>query len=225
MSRAKRLQEMERLYYQRAFSDIEMAQRMGVDRTVIYRDRRELETEIPFIEESPGKYRIDRRRYLSHIRLDVREALSLYLATRRASQQTRSGQMPMANALEKLSYSLHQPMTERLVKSAEKILTAQIDPEREKVFENVAHAWVDKLRLRIRYQGLSTRKPYRDRISPYLIEPSPWSDSVYVIGPSDVFQDIVTYRLDRILEAYLTTERFEIPDDFDEEDMLRYAWG
>lgn len=35
MTRANRLKEMERLYLERAFSDIEMARRMGVDRTMI----------------------------------------------------------------------------------------------------------------------------------------------------------------------------------------------
>ncbi len=226
MSRALRLKEMERLYLERAFSDIEMAERLGVDRTIVFRDRKDLEEEyVPFIEDPPGKYRIDRRNYLSHVRLNIREALSLYLAARRASQQTRSGQKPMANALEKLSLAMRQPMTERLVKSAETILAAQINPQREDVFEAVAHAWVDSLRLRVLYQGLSTRKPYWDRISPYLIEPSIWSDSVYVIGPSDVFGDIVTYRLDRMLKAHISTEPFQAPEDFDEDALLRHAWG
>lgn len=36
----------------------------------------------------------------------------------------------------------------------------------------------------MRYPGLDARQPYDDVMSPYLIEPSPWSDSVYVIGPS-----------------------------------------
>jgi len=35
MNKAERLEEMKRLYIQRAFSDIEMAERLGVDRTLI----------------------------------------------------------------------------------------------------------------------------------------------------------------------------------------------
>jgi len=225
MNRAHRLKEMERLYLERAFSDKEMAERLGVDRTVVLRDRKALEEDhIVFIEDPPGKYRIDRTQYLSHLRLNIREALSLYLAARRASQQTRMGQRPMADALGKLSKAMRQPMTEGLVRAAEAILADQIHPERERVFENVANAWVEHLRLRVLYQGLNARKPYWDRISPYLIEPSPWSDAVYVIGPSDVFGDIVTYRMDRMLKAFISTEGFQIPEDFDEE-ILRYAWG
>jgi len=226
MNRAMRLKEMERLYLERAFSDSEMAERLGVDRTSVHRDRKSLESDhIVFIEESAGRYRIDRTQYLSNLRLNIREALSLYLAARQASQQIRMGQKPMADALGKLSRAMRQPMTEQLVKSAETILADQVQPEREKVFEAVAHAWVEHIRLRVLYQGLTTHKPYWDRISPYLIEPSPWSDAVYVIGPSDVFGNIVTYRMDRMLKAFVSTETFQIPEDFDEDMMLRYAWG
>jgi len=227
LKRALRLQEMERLYLQRAFSDAEMAARLGVDRTVIFRDRKELEevNHIVFIEEGSGRYRIDRRQYLSNVRLTIHEALSLYLAARRASQQTRMGQRPMANALEKIAQAMRQPMTENLVKSAEAIWAEQMRQEREAVFEAVANAWVEGRRLRVLYQGLTARKPYWDRMSPYLIEPSPWSDSVYVIGPSDVLGEMVTYRMDRILKAVVSTESYQIPEDFDEGAMLRYAWG
>ena len=47
MNKAERLEEMKRLYIQRAYSDIEMAERLGVDRTLIYRDRIELTSQYP----------------------------------------------------------------------------------------------------------------------------------------------------------------------------------
>ena len=118
---------MERLYFQRAYSDIEMADRLStaehrVDRTTVFRDRGQLELEMPFVQDDAGRYRIDRAKYLSSIRVDLREALSLYLAARRASQQTRTAQKYTASALEKLALTLKQPMTERLVKAADVIL-------------------------------------------------------------------------------------------------------
>lgn len=230
ITRAERLQEMERLYCQRAYSDIEMAERLStpehrVDRTTIYRDRGLLESEVPFSQDEDGRYRINRAKYLSSIRVDLREALSLYLAARRASQQTHSAQKHTASALEKLAVTLRKPMTERLVKAADAILQQKAQPERDKVFEVVADAWVQGLRLRVTYQGLHSPDPYQDVISPYLIEPSPWSDSVYVIGPSDRLGKIVPYKLDRIQRAALTSEPFALPEDFDEQELLRHAWG
>ncbi|HEY80707.1 MAG TPA: WYL domain-containing protein [Anaerolineae bacterium] len=224
-SRAMRLKEMERLYYQKPWSDAVLADWLGVDRTIIYRDRMEMEASgVPFVEESRGRYRIDRQKYLSPVRLDIREKLSLYLAARKAAQLTRVGQKPMASALSKLAAAMQNPMMEKLVQSAEKLMASTQRPQQERVFETVAHAWVDGLRLRVQYQGLTTRNPYWDRISPYLIEPSLWSDSVYVIGLSNVWDKIVAYRLDRILKAALG-EPFDIPEDFDEDAFLRHAWG
>lgn len=230
VARAERLEEMARLYLQRAYSDIEMAERLStpdhrIDRTTVFRDRGELERNLPFDQDAEGRHYINRARYLPNIRVNLCEALSLYLAARRASQQTHSAQKHTANALEKLALTLKQPMTARLVRAADVILRQKADPERDKVFEVVADAWVQGLRLRVRYQGLQATQPYDDTLSPYLIEPSPWSDSVYVIGPSDRLGKIVPYKLDRIQHASLSSERFALPADFDEQELLRHAWG
>lgn len=230
VARAERLDEMTRLYLQRAYSDIEMAERLStpehrVDRTTVYRDRGELERNLPFDQDDEGHYYINRDRYLPHIRVNLCEALSLYLAARRASQQTHSAQRHTASALEKLALVLKQPMTARLVKTADVILRQKTQPERDRVFEIVADAWVRGLRLRVDYQGLHGKEPYKDMISPYLIEPSPWSDSVYVIGPSDKLGKIVPYKLDRIQRAMLSSEPFTLPRTFDEQELLRHAWG
>lgn len=230
VARAERLEEMARLYLQRAYSDIEMAERLStpdhrIDRTTVFRDRTELERNLPFDQDSEGRHTINRARYLPNIRVNLCEALSLYLAARRASQQTHSAQKHTASALEKLAVTLKQPMTARLVRAADVILRQKAEPERDKVFETVADAWVQGLRLRVRYQGLQAKQPYDDLLSPYLIEPSPWSDSVYVIGPSDWLGKIVPYKLDRIQRASLSSERFTLPKDFDEQELLRHAWG
>ncbi len=230
MTKYERLEEMVRLYHQRAFSDIEMAKRLSmpdhrVDRTTVYRYRKELEAKHPFVQDDDGHWRIDRTRFLSNIQVNVREGLSLYLAARRASQQTQNGGRDAASALEKLAMALRQPMTERLVQAADVILQQKSDANRDKIFETVANAWVEGRRLRIRYQGLAGTRPYEDVISPYLIEPTPWSDAVYVIGPSDKLNDVVSYRLDRIEHAFMSGETFTIPNDFDEKSLLRHAWG
>jgi len=58
-----------------------MAERLDVDRTTVYRDRTELETHIPFVEVEPGRWAIDRLKYLSSIRVNLAEALALYLVS------------------------------------------------------------------------------------------------------------------------------------------------
>lgn len=225
LTKAERLQEMERLYFQRAYSDTEMAERLRVDRTTVYRARTELETKIPFIQDDTGRWKIDRTKYLSEIRLNLNEALVLYLAARRVSQQTRIAQPHAASALEKLALVLQQPMTARLVKTADKILSQQVQPERVKVLETITRSWVEGVKVRISYQGLQSKQPREHVVCPYLIEPSPWSDSAYLIGHSNIHGGIATFKLERILSAVLTTESFSIPEEFDENRLLKFAWG
>lgn len=224
MTKAERLDRMKLLYCERAYSDVEMSERLGVDRSTIYRDRIDLEREHPFIEEEGGRYRIDRQRYISNVRLNMTEALSLYLAARRASQQTRYAHERTASALEKIAIALHKPMTERLVNAAERILAQRSDPRRVTVFETVAQAWVESLQLRLDYRSLHGQRARTHRFEPYLLEPSPWSDSIYVIGHSDLARRVITLKLERIERAVLG-ERFERPEDFDEQTMLSHAWG
>jgi CRISPR-associated endonuclease/helicase Cas3 len=225
MTKAERLREMERLYCQRAFSDIEMAERLGVNRSTVFRDRAELESELLFLQDEQGRWRIDRTHYLSNIKLSLNEALALYLAARRTSRQTRIAQPHVASALEKLAASLKQPMSERLVKSAGAVLDQSKQPERVKVLEVIAQGWVEGRKLRITHRGLHGKEARVYLVSPYLIEPSIWSEGTYLIGDSDVHGGIATFKIERIERAALTNETFTIDEGFDDQQLLRYAWG
>ncbi len=225
MTKSERLQEMKRLYIQRAYSDIEMAERLNVNRTTIYRDRMELTTEYPIEPDDEGRYRIARSKLISEIKVNLNEALSLYLAARKASRQTRFHQPHAASALEKLAATLRQPMTERLLKAADVLLKQEKDPERVKILEILAQAWVEEKKVRIRYRRLGSDEFVNHTISPYLIEPSIWSDSIYVIALSDVTEKLIAFRIDRIDTAVLSGEEFEIPADFDDQQLLKHAWG
>jgi predicted DNA-binding transcriptional regulator YafY len=224
LTKAERLREMERLYFQNSYTDQELAGRLGVARTTIFRYRTELEQQLPFVEEEQGRWKLDRQRYLSSIRVNMSEALTLYLAARRTSQQTRIAQTHVANAIEKLALTLMQPMTTRLVQAAEKILEQRRDPVRATIFETIATAWIESRQVRIAYHAIRQEEERVHRISPYLLEPSPWSDGVYLIGHSDLVNRVLTLKLDRITHAELLGT-FTRPTDFNEEKLLRYAWG
>ena len=224
VTKAERLREMERLYLQQAYSDAEMADRLGVARTTIYRYRVELERQWPFVEAEPGHWRLDRSQYLSDIRVNMAEALTLYVAARRAMQQTRIAQTHVANALGKLALTLRQPMTTRLIEAAEKVLTQQHDPQRAAIFETIATAWIESRQVRITYRAFHNEQERVHRFSPYLLEPSPWNDGIYLIGQSDLVSQLLTLKLDRITHARLLGP-FTLPADFDADKLLRYAWG
>src|SRR5215216_8199071 len=177
MTKSERLAEMKRLYIQRAYSDIELAERFGVDRTIIYRHRIELTGQYPIEKDAHGRYHILRTKLISEIKVNLHEALTLYLAARKTSRQTRFHDPHAANALEKLAATLRQPMTEKLLKAADAVLKQAKDPERIKIIETLAQAWVEQRKVRIRYQRLEGKDFINHTIHPYLIEPSIWSDS------------------------------------------------
>ena len=225
MSKAERLTEMKRLYIQRAFTDAEMAEKLNVDRTTIYRDRLELTLEYPIEQDDQARYHIARSKLISEIKVNLHEALTLYLSARRTSRLTRIYNPHVTNAVEKLAATLRQPMTERLLKAADVLLKQEQDPERVKILEIIAQAWVEQKKVRVRYQGLKSTGITNHVVSPYLIEPSIWSDSVYVIAYSDTFEKVMPFKIDRIETASLSSELFEIPADFDDQQLLKHAWG
>lgn len=224
-TKAERLEEMKRLYIQRAFTDIEMAERLGVDRTIIYRDRVELSRDYPIEKDADGRYHIPKSKLISEIKISLHEALTLYLAARKTSRQPPFHHAHAANAVEKLAAVLRQPMAERLLKTADRLLAQRKDAGKIKILETVTQAWVEQRKVRIEYQRLGHEGVTRHTISPYLIEPSIWSDSVYVIAQSDFDDKIYAFKIERIQHAFLTGETFEIPASFDDERLLKHAWG
>jgi CRISPR-associated endonuclease/helicase Cas3 len=225
MTKAERLAEMKQLYVQRAYSDIDMAKRLGVDRTIVYRDRIELTGQYPVEKDDQGRYHIPRAKLISEIKVNLHEALSLYLAARKSSRQVRFHQPHTASALEKLAAALRQPMTGKLLKAADRLLEQEVEPGRVRILETLAQAWVEQRKVRIRYQRLESSDFVNHVIHPYLIEPSIWSDSLYVVAFSEGMERIVPFKVDRIESASPSGEEFEMPADFDEGQLLQHAWG
>ncbi len=242
MTKADRLQEMVWLYLQRAYSDSEMAERLGVDRTTVFRYRTELEIEHVFKEDENGRYRLERMQYMPNIKVNLHEALALYLAARRTSRQTRIAQPHVAGALQKLAVALRQPMTTRLAQAASNILEQSSQPERVSVMEQVTQAWAEQRKLEITYRGLHAQRARDFVVSPYLIEPALWSEGAYLIGPAAQLkpgpvspqgqavaagekEKLMTFKIERIEKTYIKLENFAISEDFDEAELLRQAWG
>lgn len=225
--RSELIHEMERLYADHAFSDSELAQRLEVDRSTIYRTRIFMERDLglPFVEDAPGRYRLDRRRQLGSLRLTPIEALALYLGGRRLQQQTRIAHLPTAAALEKLAVVLRQPMMGHLVRAAQEVLDQEADPQQARNVEQLVEGWITGRKVRVRYRRPNAAAASIHTLSPYQLEPSVWSDAVYVIGYSDLYDTVITMKLNRIEHATVTTEPFAVPETFDSHEMLQYAWG
>lgn len=226
LRRSQLLHEAERLYTDRAWSDIELSQRLGVDRTTIYKARRFMEEELGlfFIEESRGHYRLDPQHRLANIRLTPTEALALYLGGRRLQQQTRTGQMQVATALEKLARALRRPMMEELTHAAKVVLDQGQDPQQSEIMEKLVEGWTTGRKIRIWYRALHGDQR-QFVVSPYQLEPAVWGDGVYLIGYSEPQNRLATFKMARIERAAVTMDPFSIPESFDSHALLQHAWG
>ncbi len=225
LGRAERLRELEWLYFQGPQTDVALAQKFEVNRSTIYRDRILLSTQTPLIEVDHGRWQIDRQGYITNLRVNIHEALALYLAARRTARQTRYAQPHLASALFKLAKALHQPMTERLVEAATFLQKQTGLADQLVILETITRAWVEQRKVRIAYRSMRRDKALFYNVCPYLIEPSLLSDGAYLIGHCDVHDDVTTFKIERIEQAELKFETFEIPDNFNHVGLLRYTWG
>lgn len=222
--------ELVRLYAEpgRGHTDQELADRFRVGRDAIFRRRQKLTKEHGedfFMQTERGRYRVDTQKFISNIKVSWEEALVLYLATRRLSRNTPLPKRPVREALSKLATSLYKPMTERLVKAAGELTRELESDNREEILQTLLRGWSEQLKVHITYHPLTGNPNSKHSISPYLIEPSPWSDSVYVIAKTNVFEGMVPFKLERIVKAVLSTEPFKIDPQFAEETLFKYVWG
>ena len=224
-SRAERLIDMERRYVQRGYTDIEMAATLGINRITVWKDRTDMETRMPFILVSPGRWKIDRRKYLSHVRLSLDEALVLYLAISKMGRHTMVADRDVSSAMDKIAGALQQPMTTSVAKRARRVMRQSRPSGRAGLMRKLVRAWSEGRKVEILYQSMRRKQPRAYRISPYLIEPAVWSEGSYLIGYSDTHREVRSFRIERIEQARLLRQSFEVPEDFDEDALFEHAWG
>ena len=222
------IDKMEHLYLQRAWSDQEMADRVGTGRENVWKIRTktmEAKMRIPFMQEGRGRYRIDRTSYIANIGLTPPETLALYIGGRRLQQHTKTGQKEVASALEKLANALHKPLIGKMVQAAKVVLEQEQDERQARNLREIMKGWMNGRRLRIKHRVPHANVTREYRVTPLQLEPAVWGDGVYLIGYSDYHQGIATFKLSRIEHVTVTTEPIESETEFDSYALLHHAWG
>ncbi|MCO5193112.1 MAG: transcriptional regulator [Anaerolineae bacterium] len=224
--RTQTLRILESKWYERAWTDQELADDIGVARSTIYKDRQLLLNDgVPFVEIERGRWRIDRKQYLSHIRLNRYAATQAYTLAKRMARQMHTPDPHAISLLKDLAFTLRQPLMDRLLRVTQLIPQGTADPKKAAIFEKVVDGWLDGRILRIGYRGLQAQQATVHRVHPFLIEPSPWNESIYLIGFSETFGKVLTFKLDRIETAVVMMQPIELPEAFDEHQLLQLAWG
>lgn len=229
--RLARLLKVVSILYSRNDRDLgvpvaDIARLTGMTTRTVYRDIRALEEElgVPIYQAGRGRYGIERKFFLPPLDLTVPEAIVLFLASRLIVRWSDAYDAAVVSAFTKIADALPQPIARHVAASMLAIGGHEPDEPFSRSFATVARGWAEGRVVELAYEP-GTGEPRRTRMRPYLLEPWGPGRSVYLIGHDETAGQLRTYKIERIRQATLTLDRYEIPADFDPDAFLAHSWG
>ncbi len=205
-----------------------LAEQFEVNKATIQRDINLLrEMEIMIVPCGKQGYEMISDFFLPALNLDFEEALALVTA----ASFYRAAEGKQAN--EVINRTIHK-ITSALPKQASDILNRvapQIEVQHRQMSEidethpykeELYRAILERRSVAIEYNSFSGGKKIRHRLSPYavLFRKRAW----YVIGLSETFNQVLTFRINRIDTLSLTQLGYTIPADFSLQKYLNKSW-
>ena len=201
----------------RSYGVAELSREYGVSRRTIERDLIDLREMDHPLEEHDHRYVVRTRSSA----LNEVEALAVHSATR-LLVHTGVGERHYRAALEKLAQQLPEPARSSLVASVERLETA---PE-DRILDLVAQAWFQGRVLRCTYHSASSGNRRPIELQVYYYELNRRNLEPYVLAHERLHaREVRTYKLSRMHNARLLSDRYAIPDDFDPHEHMSGAWG
>lgn len=205
----------------------EIAIQLECNPSTIYRDLDELCQLHPIDKIERGRYRLDRKHFISNVMLNATEAMVIYLALRRYLRQTSHAPEFIVTAMRKVSTAInHIELADQLEMS-----TRLLEDERPTkaiytdIWQKIFTGWLERRVVEIAYTKPGQSQPTSHLIEPYLFEPAVLSHGTYVIAYSRAREDLRIFKMSRIQSARITLATFEPRIDFDVNTLLKHAWG
>lgn len=229
MTKAARLQKIVHLLYRNphGLTTAELARHCGVTVRTIQRDLKDLDSAgIPvWGDEKEGRHGIIKGYYLPPIHFNLQEASSLYLAARLLARYSDEHNPVFVEALAKLAGAMPEAIASHIHQTVRTLAQRQENRTFSHVLEVIALGWATGRKVRIWHRSAGSENVHDYLFSPYFLEPSGVGYATYAIGYSSWFDELHTFKLERIINAQLTDENFEIPQDFNGAALLQNAWG
>lgn len=215
--KALRLLEVAERLRLRPHGVAELARHFGVTRRTIERDLDALRAMGHGVTEDGHRYALpDKPAALNDV-----EALAVHSATR-LLLHTGVGERHHRMALEKLARQLPEPARTPLIRAVERLEPAPHD----RLLDLVAQAWFQRRVLRCTYHGARSGSRRRLDLEPWFYEVSHRNLEPYLIAFDRTHaQAVRVYKVARMHDARLTSERYEVPADFDPHALLEGSWG
>ena len=205
-----------------------LAERFEVNKATIQRDINLLcEMGIQIVPCGKHGYEMLSDFFLPALNLDFKEALALLTAASfyRAAEGKQAGEV-MSRAIHKITSVLPKEAGNILNQIAPQIEVphlqmSEID-ETHPHKENLYQAIRERRSVNIEYNSFSSQEKIHHRLSPYavLFRKRAW----YVIGHSETFNRVLTFRINRIDSLSITNSRYKIPEDFSVQRYLAKSW-
>ena len=232
-NKAARILQIEALLlaYPEGLKATGIADRLGVNRSTIGRDLKDVPKHIYVDDLDDDKWKIDWDTYMVNIRLSLHEAMAVHLATRLLAKWSNRRNHHAGAALRKLGISLKSLapfVSDHLLASAEVMddEAQYYDPVYLKVLEVLTRAWSKKRMVNIKHKNEKTGKVTDYKFAPYFIEPYSLGRTTHVIGCIYPQEKRLTFKLERIRDIEpLDDEAYTIPDDFNPRELLAQAWS
>lgn len=226
-TRSERLKRLENLLYQsiNGLTTGDIARRFGYNRSTAYRDLKSLERSGAPIWENNRRYGLVKDRYVTSVRVNLHEALALYLSARLLSAHSDKHNPHGVSALEKLASALPDSLGQHILKTAAATAQRRPNPDYLRTMEILTRAWAERRQVRLTYHNPQTNESTQRTFDPYFIEPSPIAYACYVIGHDHLRQAIRQLKIERIQRVELLDTSYEIRENFDPHQYLARAWG
>ncbi len=229
--RAERLIAIEHLLlrHPRGLQRAQIARRLCVHRSTIGRDVDEIGQRVPIWEDGEGRLGIDRRHYLTELRLTQDECMAVHLATRLLASRSDERNPHAASAVRKLSEALEglaPAFSSHVARTADDL----DGPDKRQdlayltALETLTEAWSSGRRVAIVYQSEPDRQSDYE-LEPWFIEPYAAGRSTYVIGRLLPPDEARLLKVERIRRARLLDRSYSAPPRLEPTELFAPAWG
>jgi predicted DNA-binding transcriptional regulator YafY len=176
------------------------------------------------IEERDGRFRVGEGSKLPAMQPDRYQATLLLVALRLLHQLRTEHDPALVGALAQLSRALRIPLVSRyLERTLENAEARPINEERRQIERAIIDAFVLSRAVEVTYTDGAGRQSRRV-LRPYFLEPAAEGKHIYVFAHDENSNTVRPFRLDRIVDARLLTQVFQVPHDFDIDEVIRGSW-
>ncbi len=206
----------------------QIAVRTGMSRRTVYRDLVALQSEmqVPLWSDG-GRWGVQPGAFLPPLRLTLQEAMAVFLAARLTTRYADRFDPSLASAFGKLEESLPEAMHGHVERTLDEMAGRPTDEAYNRRVADLTRAWAEQRVVRLRYAPAAydgEREPEWRDVRPYLLEPSPQTHALYLIGHDEGRAALRTFKVERILDLSLTPRRFEVAPEGELASRLRPAW-